>query len=258
MTAEIAIVNRESVALAADSAGTVDSKTRRNIHKSVNKLFMLSKYEPVGIMIYQGLDFLRTYPWEMVIKLYRKKRLGRRKLDSLPKYFDDFVTFIENNFLVSEDDQKSFFRRFVNSKFSGINDDLKDPNFTFNLIDELMKKNLKEFVEADAEGRKKLFSEFYISRVCNNLRRYVHNQWNGISSEHFNLIRGNYGNIVDEAIKQIFDDTLLTDKSKKYLQNIGIYTAFEYTTGVVIAGFGRKNSSHQYVHIQLVGFMQIN
>ncbi len=50
MTAEIAIMNKEAVALAADSAATVavGDEEGRQIFTSVNKLFALSKYHPVG------------------------------------------------------------------------------------------------------------------------------------------------------------------------------------------------------------------
>ena len=44
MTAEIAILNRNAVALAADSAVTLQLPGGQKIHKTVNKLFMLSKY----------------------------------------------------------------------------------------------------------------------------------------------------------------------------------------------------------------------
>lgn len=48
MTAEIAIMNAQAVALAADSAVTFGTKVRN----TANKIFTLSKFEPVGVMIY--------------------------------------------------------------------------------------------------------------------------------------------------------------------------------------------------------------
>jgi hypothetical protein len=54
VTAEIAILNAEAVALAADSAVTLSSRSRRapKIYNTANKLFTLSKHHPVGVMIY--------------------------------------------------------------------------------------------------------------------------------------------------------------------------------------------------------------
>lgn len=91
MTAEIAILNKEAVALAADSAATV---TSNKIFKSANKLHALSKYQPVGIMIYGNSHFIGI-PWETIIKLYRT-RLGVRKLPKLEDYAQDFMHFLED------------------------------------------------------------------------------------------------------------------------------------------------------------------
>jgi hypothetical protein len=53
MTAEVAVLNKYGVALAADSAVTVDhwhqGKVTTKIYNSANKVFTLSKFEPVGI-----------------------------------------------------------------------------------------------------------------------------------------------------------------------------------------------------------------
>jgi hypothetical protein len=52
MTTEVAIINKEAIALAADSAVTVKISDDTKIYNSANKLFALSKFHPVGIMIY--------------------------------------------------------------------------------------------------------------------------------------------------------------------------------------------------------------
>jgi hypothetical protein len=44
VTAEIAILNKLGVALAADSAVTVETEGGQKIYNTVNKLFTLSKY----------------------------------------------------------------------------------------------------------------------------------------------------------------------------------------------------------------------
>jgi hypothetical protein len=49
MTAEIAILNSYGIALAADSAVTIANK---KVYNGADKLFALSKYQPVAIMVY--------------------------------------------------------------------------------------------------------------------------------------------------------------------------------------------------------------
>ena len=75
MTAEIAIMNREAVALAADSAVTITQGGAPKIFASANKLFALSRQQPVGIMVYGNASFMAV-PWETVIKTYRAQLEG--------------------------------------------------------------------------------------------------------------------------------------------------------------------------------------
>jgi len=67
MTAEIALLNRESIALAADSAVTLNDESGQKIFTSANKIFTLSKYHPIGIMVYGNANYMHI-PWETIIK----------------------------------------------------------------------------------------------------------------------------------------------------------------------------------------------
>lgn len=93
MTAEVVVMNKFGVALAADSAITVDhfhnNEIVTKIHNSANKLFTLSKFEPVSIMFYNSVT-LGGIPWETLVKLYRKN-LHRRKFDTIEAYGADFL-----------------------------------------------------------------------------------------------------------------------------------------------------------------------
>ncbi len=68
MTAEIVVMNKNGIAMAADSAVTIGEQ---KIYNSAVKLFSLSKTEPIGIMIYGSADLSST-PWEIIIKQYKK------------------------------------------------------------------------------------------------------------------------------------------------------------------------------------------
>ncbi len=49
MTAEIAILNSSAVALAADSAVTANTSNGQKIYNTAEKIFRLSKNNPVGM-----------------------------------------------------------------------------------------------------------------------------------------------------------------------------------------------------------------
>ena len=48
MTAEVAVMNKQAIALAADSAVTFRDEMGQKIFTSASKIFTLSKYQPVG------------------------------------------------------------------------------------------------------------------------------------------------------------------------------------------------------------------
>jgi hypothetical protein len=86
-------MNKNAVALATDSAVTTHNSQGFKVHNSANKLFTLSKYHPVGIMIYSSADFM-GYPWETLIKVFRRW-LGRRSFARVDEYAASFFDYLE-------------------------------------------------------------------------------------------------------------------------------------------------------------------
>ena len=94
VTSLVAILNDQAVALAADSAVTTSGPYGQKIYNTVNKLFTLSKYHPVGIMVYSSAEVM-TIPIETVIKTYRQRR-GESCCQTLEDYHADFVSFLKD------------------------------------------------------------------------------------------------------------------------------------------------------------------
>ncbi|CAM5487668.1 hypothetical protein [Pseudomonas fragi] len=109
MTAEIAIMSRTAVVLAADSATTVtswkDGQQEKRYFKGANKLFELSRVGPVGLMIYGSAD-LHGVPWELPIKAYREA-LGQDQYDKLETYPQRFFEFVEKEEKLFSEEAKS-------------------------------------------------------------------------------------------------------------------------------------------------------
>jgi len=95
MTAEIAIMNAQAVALAADSAVTFGSKVKN----TANKIFALSKFEPIAAMIYNNADFLGL-PWETVVKAHRTD-LSRKSFPTVRHYAANFFEYLKNERLIA-------------------------------------------------------------------------------------------------------------------------------------------------------------
>ena len=112
MTAEIAILNQSGVAMAADSAVTIGLPTNdRKIYNTANKLFMLSKYHPVGIMIYNNAKIMGV-EWEVIIKEYRKI-LGKQKFNTLKEYCTNFIEYLNTTRVFSEEQKRANFNQQI-------------------------------------------------------------------------------------------------------------------------------------------------
>ena len=93
MTAIVGTLNRRGIAFAADSAATYSTSSTRKITNNTNKIFELSRKFPVGIAIYNNLDFYGI-PWEVIIKNYRDTFLIDKSFPKLSDYADDFFFFL--------------------------------------------------------------------------------------------------------------------------------------------------------------------
>lgn len=82
MSAGICIMNRNAIAMAADSAVTVGDHAA--IHNSANKLFSLSRVAPVGVIVYANAA-LMTVPIEIIVAVYPRYNTNRQKNKSRRK-----------------------------------------------------------------------------------------------------------------------------------------------------------------------------
>lgn len=93
MTAEIAILNKLAVALATDSAVTISAgRQEQKIFDSADKLFELSLSNPIGVMIYNGMQFMQA-PLQTLISEYRS-RCG--KFDTVREAARDFLQYLND------------------------------------------------------------------------------------------------------------------------------------------------------------------
>jgi hypothetical protein len=239
VTAEIAILNRSAVALAADSTVTVTSghgdRTDVKTYNSVNKLFTLSKYHPVGVMLYGNADLMGV-PWETVIKEYRR-RLGKASFNSIGEYAADLIRFLETvTEIFPEEIQRDFFSATVASYFL------------------LVQSNILEAVKKASQGPpQRKVKESEINQITNGI---IEKHWTDIeaSKKCLAYLPADFENglivshvaEVDAAAAKVFGKTRLSSTSRDLLRKIGARVIcsediFPTTlTGLVVAGYGEK------------------
>jgi hypothetical protein len=230
MTAVIAILNKSGLVMAADSAVTVNGFNSKKIYNTANKIFTLSKFHPVGIMIYSSSNFMTT-PWETIIKLYRKK-IGSNAFDSLNDYKNDFIKFLrDNNFFTSLDSQKFYNESFIYSQLNIFKNDTVDSldenidddqlEIEFNIV---LKEKIEIIIETYSETDEKL--EDFKTYCLTDFESYINDSFDKVSDLVFN-----YPKINDENKQLIIKLLYLFYRSTNFISQ---------ETGLVFGGFGDK------------------
>jgi len=101
MAAEIAVLNRSAVALAADSATTILTRRGIKINNNPDKFFHLSDRAPVGLMMFGNAEFMEQ-PLESLIKPFRFGPLGVSK-PTVGEYAAALFEFFEHNMKLDDD-----------------------------------------------------------------------------------------------------------------------------------------------------------
>lgn len=92
MTTVVGILNKEGVAIAADSAVTRKNRGTEKYTKNGNKMIRLCESVPISVMLTGNTDFLGN-PWEVIVRRYRSER-GKIKHSTVKDAADDFFEFL--------------------------------------------------------------------------------------------------------------------------------------------------------------------
>ncbi len=228
MTAEIAILNRNAVVLAADSAVTISNSRASKSYNSANKLFSLSKYAPVAVMVFGGAD-MTGIPWETIIKEYRAK-LGRKKFDQLDNYADDFVSFVKGYPSIDMHDARTNLARLLNGEFKSVAAAVERMfNQYLGRIGTVDEDTVTKFVNVAVSQRQKFLEALDTLPFAAgwDLRRLI----------------GKHKREIYKARREVFENIPISRDSKKTLYRIAALSLTKKTfsdsrSGIVVAGFG--------------------
>lgn len=209
MTAEVAIMNKSAIALAADSAVTGDTRSGPKVYDTADKLFRLSKIYPIGIMLYDVATFMGI-PWETIIKEYRDY-LGEKNFDFLEDFCESFFRFLENHdYFFPEEQQKEHYRSAVFGYF----------NMMKNELDEVVKEKTKKHEKFTKRKITQLANET-INEHLSSLKELE--SLEGISKAYKDEILEKNVDIIEQGISEIFEKLLLNQGQKKKLKKLPCY-----------------------------------
>ena len=92
MTAVVGILNKHGIAIAADSAVTMNRDGEIKIENSANKMLRMLDVCPISVMIVGSATFLTT-PWDIIVRRYRQKR-GNHLFPTVQSCIDDFFSYM--------------------------------------------------------------------------------------------------------------------------------------------------------------------
>lgn len=231
MTAEIAVINREAVALASDSAVTTIMPGGQKIFTSAEKIFQLAERYPVGIMFYNNAYFMGI-PWHTIIKIYKSK-IPAKGYPKLKDYASSFIEFLEHKFVPYESKtQEGFIDSFLYNYFIIIIKDIfsdaeklieKRGSVSSNQATRLVSKNVKRHLQFWEEFKFKNKSSMSLSLAKKITRTYKA--------------------IINSTISHSFQNLPISIKTKRNILSLcslllakGISP--NGSTGIVIAGLG--------------------
>lgn len=222
MTAVVAILNKTGMALAADSAATITNGNTETskVFNTANKVFNLSKYHPIAIMVYSNSEFLST-PWELIIKLYRNE-LDKTSFGTVKEYWENFNKFLLKNplfkFCEKEDD---FLERISNHLTLELLNQLREELLSENDYQTLINlNNLESFNSLDISEKQTV-----ISKITAILSSKI--------SEHCKVIDNNFKKL--DSLASI-DKTMYKQQNKAI-----IYKAFSETTNEIAQLINQEN-----------------
>lgn len=227
MTAVVGILNKQGVALAADSAVTVTGRNKK-IYNTANKLFSISKYHPVAVMVYNSASLVST-PWETIIKMYRSQ-LKDKSFDTVVNYRDDFIEYLRtNNYFTTPEKQMNAFIKFVGGHLR----ELKE-----NIVDSISTPDIT------SDNYNAVVNEKAAQILDETILTYGEEPATTIDFKDYTFERFiEYSNVIDDVVKLIFTHVSLEDevilKIKRLFYNFIIGPRIQGTySGLVFAGFG--------------------
>lgn len=252
MTAEIAILNKMAVALAADSAVTISVGEREEkIFNSADKLFELSDRDPIGIMIYNGMSFMEV-PLPSLIRQFRSQ-VGR--MSTVADTSEEFLRFLDEvGRKAPEAIKDAALRVIVVPLLSKTRDDALAK--FYQRISSL--KDEQERIGFDANAEIAKFLTETLSSQKSVLSERATALFVGVSEGNSIEISDRAKSIIEEAIKSTLP---MATPEQVILANEVIQLAIERNilsrnrTGIVIAGLGANELFPTLLSFEIDGIL---
>ena len=242
--------------MAADSALTFRRGDQTRIYNNATKIFKLSDQYPVGLMLFNNLEFMEV-PLEVLIKLYRQQR-GDKPFPTLQGYVDNFIDFLSKEPRLKEDImQHNYLKSEIGTYYDKvkeyasvkIDEDLANaPKDAPELTEEEAQARIREALKAGIEEMTELINEH--NAKIQDLEDYKFRNFLRYAEED-----------IDGLMELCKEEELPTDMREDWEKGIYEYirSNFFYNgTGLVFVGYGENDLFPSLIPIYVSGIFDGN
>jgi hypothetical protein len=229
MTAEVAIINRSAVTLATDSAVTLTVRGSEKIYNSADKLFELSDRDPMGIMVYNNLEYMGI-SLEVAIKQFRLKR---RHFASVVEAAEQFFEYLLEELAPGEALQRQHAKAILYRHFLDIRA-------------QFSRRLSREYEETKGKVRNVDLSSLFTQLVCGRISEAESaGPSKCFSDTSESAIAAFYSDTLYALAGEVFGDFSLEEEHKALLMRMGVLLLHrdifsDSFTGLIFAGFGES------------------
>jgi hypothetical protein len=249
MTAEVAILNKTAVALAADSAVTISSgNNQQKIFDSADKLFELSCFDPIAVMVNGDMNLSQT-PLPVLIKEFRENEA--KKYESVYDASREFLTYLAKFGVNSPLQIKiDYFEGILRPWFERVHERARE-----NVLQRIMDPNRPKGEALPA------WDVAFDEALTEQLRVLKYGLERSLDAEFVEIGEDGDGAarqaVVDELRQEIFDD--LNEEQVSLVNDIANLAVVKRigsnTTGIIVAGFGSRELFPTLVHYTVFGIV---
>ena len=235
MSTGVCIINRNGIALAADSAGTYISDTgNKMFYNSMDKVFSISENNICGLIAYGNMSIYNVSVEQLIkeFTLYLNSKTPFNDFFEVWQYFESYIKE-RYQYYKFDEAEKGYCKWFIGTFLN---------NWGIRI------KNVATEKDADLQ----------IGLIINDLRKYIdeHKKILGfninkyIKTEHIDIYQDQVEAIVPEL--KIYPDyyNQLWDLLCEYFE-LSIGSESDNPTGLFFAGYGAEDAFPKYLHIEI-------